>query len=120
MSQYAHGAGHLGDLVDIDVKASRRHYGAERADPRRRPSQARWGHDSVKKPHGKASETEEIRSLRDDILSVRTMIGKFIVVGTRNTVSIREVHMFQLLMFLFAIAIYLVCCMLVQCTCSTP
>ena len=48
------------------------------------------------------------------------MIGKFIVVGTRNTVSIREVHMFQLLMFLFAIAIYLVCCMLVQCTCSTP
>ena len=77
MSQYAHGAGHLGDLVDIDVKASRRHYGAERADPRRRPSQARWGHDSVKKPHGKASETEEIRSLRDDILSVRTMIGIF-------------------------------------------
>ena len=31
----------------------------------------------MKKPHGKASKTEEIRSLRDDILSVRTMIGIF-------------------------------------------
>ena len=51
MRQNAHRAGCFGDLVvDLDVKASRRRYGAERADPRRRPLQARRGHASAKKP----------------------------------------------------------------------
>ena len=55
MRQNAHRAGFFGDIVaDLDVKASRRRYGAERADSRRRPLQARRGHASAKKPHGKA------------------------------------------------------------------
>ena len=46
----------FGDLVvDLDVKASRRRYGAERADPRRRTLQVRRGHaSSVKKRHANA------------------------------------------------------------------
>ena len=48
-------AGFFGDLVvDLGVKASRRRYGAERVDPRRRPLEARQGHASAKKPRGKA------------------------------------------------------------------
>ena len=44
----------FGDLiVDLDVKASHRRYGAERADPRRGPLQARRGHSSAKKPRRK-------------------------------------------------------------------
>ena len=60
MRQNAHRAGFFGDVVvdlvvvDLDVKASRRRYGAERADPRRQPLQARRGHVSAKKPRGKA------------------------------------------------------------------
>ena len=55
MRQNAHRAGFFGDLVvDLDVKASRRRYGAERVDPRRRPLQARREHASAKKPRGKA------------------------------------------------------------------
>ena len=54
MRQNAHGAGFFGDLVvDLDVNASDRRYGAERADPRRWPLQARRGHASAKKPRGK-------------------------------------------------------------------
>ena len=45
----------FGDLiVDLDVKAWRMRYGAERADPRRRSLQARRRHASTKKPRGKA------------------------------------------------------------------
>ena len=54
MRQNAYGAGFFGNLVvDLDIKASRRRYGAERADPRRRPLQARRGHASAKKPRRK-------------------------------------------------------------------
>ena len=41
--------------VDLDVKTSRRRYGAERADPRCRPVQARRRYPSAKKPRGKAN-----------------------------------------------------------------
>ena len=55
MRQSAHRAGFFGDLVvDLDIRASRRRYGGERADPRRRPLQTRRGHASAKKPRGKA------------------------------------------------------------------
>ena len=61
MRQNAHRAGFFGDLVvDLDVKALRRCYGAERVDPRRQPVQARRGHASAKKPRGKA-----VRGVRD-------------------------------------------------------
>ena len=40
--------------VDLDVKASRRRYGADRADPLSRVLQARRGRALAKKPRGKA------------------------------------------------------------------
>ena len=40
--------------VDLDVKASRRRYGADQADPLSRALQARRGGASAKKPRGKA------------------------------------------------------------------
>ena len=55
MRQNAHRAGFFGDLVvDLDVKASRRRYGAGRTDPRCWPLQAKRAHASAKKPRGKA------------------------------------------------------------------
>ena len=70
MGQNARRAGFFGDLVvDLFVKASRRRYGAERADPRRRPLQARRGHASAKKPRGKAvRDGRDPEALRNDIL----------------------------------------------------
>ena len=51
-AQRARVFGHL--VVDIDVKASRKRYGAERADPRSRLLEARRGHASSKEPRGTA------------------------------------------------------------------
>ena len=41
-------------VVDLNAKASRTRYGAEREGPRRRSLQARKGHAPAKKPRGKA------------------------------------------------------------------
>ena len=60
MCQNAHREVVFGDLVvDLDIKAPRRRYAAERADPRRRPLQARQGHASAKKPRGKVVRSAE-------------------------------------------------------------
>ena len=40
--------------MDLDVKASRRRYGADRADPLSREVQARWGRASPRKSRGEA------------------------------------------------------------------
>ena len=73
-------AGFFGDLVvDLDIEASRRRYGAERADPRRRSLQARGGHASAKKTARKGGQRRE-RSEKEAKCqtSLRTMIGIFI------------------------------------------
>ena len=55
MRQNPHRARFFVDLaVDLDVKASRRRYGADRANPLSRALQARRGRASAKKPRGKA------------------------------------------------------------------
>ena len=55
MRQKAHRARFFGDLgVALDIKASRRRHGAELADSRLPPLQARRGHASANKPRGKA------------------------------------------------------------------
>ena len=91
MHQNTHRAGFCGDVVDLDVKSSCRRYGAERADPRRRPLQARWAHASAKKNARKgAQRRERSAALRNDILSVRTMIGVFIQHNTEYSTEVQR------------------------------
>ena len=79
MRENAHRTGFLRDLVvDIDIKASRRRFGAERADLRRAPLQARRGHASAKKPRGKAVRGGRGPQMKKKCqISLRTMVSMF-------------------------------------------
>ena len=78
MRQNAHRSGFFGDLVvDLDIKALRRRYGAERADSQRRPLQARRGRTSAKKPRRKAVRGGRDPQKKRCQISLRTIIGIF-------------------------------------------
>ena len=65
--QNAHRARFFGDLgVEFDVKTSRRHYGAERTDPRRRSLHASGGAPQRRIRTERRSEAGEIRRPKDD------------------------------------------------------
>ena len=80
MRQNAHRAGFFGGLVvDIDIKALRRRYGAEGADPRRRPLQARRGHGTPQRRNRaeRRSEAGGVRKRTKCQISLSTIIGIF-------------------------------------------
>ena len=80
MRQNAHRARFFGDLVVyLDVKASRRQYGAEQADLRSRPLQARWGHASANKSCRKTVRGGRDPQVKNGQVPLRTTIGIFTV-----------------------------------------
>ena len=85
----------FGDIVaDLDVKASRRPYGAERADPRSRPLQARRGHASANKSRESGSEAVEIR--RQKAIRYRLRTNVYLRAIVKQAFSTRHQSLYDL------------------------